>query len=641
LDIIHARKLLKETQQPLTLEQAQDIVEHGALPHFVRLLQSPNADVSSQSMKALGQIAGTSPIFRDLVLRNGALDVVLSMICKASDVLVLRDATRTLRNLCCGRPSPPFSLVSAALCNLANLLHSDDIEVLSDACWSLAGLTDGPPEFITVAIRVRMVEQLVTLLMHESSLVVTQALRVVRNITSGDDLHRQAILDSGAIPHVMDLLSHPKRAVRKHSCSIICNLTMGSSDQIAELSRHRFIPIIVPLLQAADRDIKKLAIQIVRNVATAGFADLQDFRDEACIRTLLDLLSPSECVEEVPEVLDILGSIMKASKTREADKALLIKQIEHIARDYYTQARSSEAVLVTSDALKQKSEAVRHKARAIMEHCGTSYASPKRSASRQVPKEASLGSRKATNILTPRTLHEPIDLASRIPADASVQHEVGETSAMEQTPSRKGHIGSAGIHTGMIVEPPTGSIFGSVFGGNDVAVQTSCGNIFGGAEYSPVDLSEGIFHFGSDVSAPQSNSITLSPMCSSHPASARFCEESSGNVHATDKHGEVDATRSARWQNEELSEGEDTSTCTSDDLDAHDSDLLAPQEASFSWEWPLTRVEKKTRVSELERNIQLMDKQKLMEELEDLREFRKQHEAAWRQYRRQRRNSIG
>jgi hypothetical protein len=482
-----------------------------------------------------------------------------------------------------------------------------------------------------------MVEQLVTLLMHESSLVVTQALRVVRNITSGDELHRQAILDSGALLYVTELLSHPKRAVRKHSCSIICNLTMGSSDQIAEVSRHRIIPIIVPLLQAADRDIKKLAIQIVRNVATAGFADIQDFRDEVCIRTLLDLLSPSEYVEEVPEVLDILGSIMKTSKTREADKAMLIKQIEHIARDYYTQASSSEAVLVTSDVLKQKSEAVRHRARAIMEHCGTSYASPKRSASRQVPKRSSPGSRKAASIVTPRTLREPIDLAPRIPADGSVEHELGATSAME----RKGHIGSTTIHTDMTVEPPAGSIFGSVFGGNDVAVQNSCGNIFGGAEYSPVDLSEGIFHFGSDVGAPQSNAITVSPICPSHPASARSCEESSGSVHATDKHGEADATRSARWQNEELSEGEDTSTCTSDDSDAHDSELLAPQEASFSWEWPLTRVEKKTRVSELERNMQLMDKQKLMEELEDLRAFRKQHEVALRQYRRQRRNSIG
>lgn len=104
--------------------------------------------------------------------------------------------------------------------------------------------------------------------------------------------------------------------------------------------------------------------------------------------------------------------------------------------------------------------------------------------------------------------------------------------------------------------------------------------------------------------------------------------------------GEADATQSPQGDHEESSEREDASICSSDDLDIHDPNLLAHQDASFSWEWPLTRDEKKTRVSELERNIQLTDKQKLKEELEDLRRFRTQHAVAWRQYRRCRK-SIG
>merc|ERR1719265_2317315 len=51
-----------------TADQTRVVVEHGALPIFVELLKSPNDDVREQAVWALGNIAGDSPNFRDLVL---------------------------------------------------------------------------------------------------------------------------------------------------------------------------------------------------------------------------------------------------------------------------------------------------------------------------------------------------------------------------------------------------------------------------------------------------------------------------------------------------------------------------------------------------------------------------------------------
>lgn len=91
----------------------------GTCPFLVGFLQ----------VWALGNIAGDSPVCRDLVLQQGAMGPLLQQLTDRSKLSMLRNATWTLSNFCRGKPQPSFEHVRPALPTLAQLIHSVDEEV--------------------------------------------------------------------------------------------------------------------------------------------------------------------------------------------------------------------------------------------------------------------------------------------------------------------------------------------------------------------------------------------------------------------------------------------------------------------------------------------------------------------------------
>ncbi|CAD5190752.1 unnamed protein product [Musa acuminata subsp. malaccensis] len=303
-----------------TSEHTKVVIDHGAVPIFVKLLSSPSDDVREQAVWALGNVAGDSPRCRDLVLASGALIPLLLQLNEHSKLSMLRNATWTLSNFCRGKPQPAFEQVKPALPALERLIHSNDEEVLTDACWALSYLSDGTNDKIQAVIEAGVCARLVELLMHPSPSVLIPALRTVGNIVTGDDMQTQYVIDHQALPCLLNLLTHNhKKSIKKEACWTISNITAGNKEQIQAVIAAGIIGPLVHLLQTAEFEIKKEAAWAISNATSGGAHEqIKYLVSQGCIKPLCDLLL---CPD--PRIITVcLEGLENILKVGEAEKNL-------------------------------------------------------------------------------------------------------------------------------------------------------------------------------------------------------------------------------------------------------------------------------------------------------------------------------
>nr|XP_010914512.1 importin subunit alpha-1b [Elaeis guineensis] len=296
-----------------TSDNTKVVIDHGAVPIFVKLLSSPSDDVREQAVWALGNVAGDSPRCRDLVLANGALIPLLAQLNEHAKLSMLRNATWTLSNFCRGKPQPVFEQVKPALPALERLIHSNDEEVLTDACWALSYLSDGTNDKIQAVIEAGVIPRLVELLLHPSPSVLIPALRTVGNIVTGDDVQTQYVINHQALPCLLSLLTHNhKKSIKKEACWTISNITAGNKEQIQAVIAAGIIGPLVHLLQTAEFDIKKEAAWAISNATSGGTHDQIKFLvSQGCIKPLCDLLVCPDprivtvCLEGLENILKV------------------------------------------------------------------------------------------------------------------------------------------------------------------------------------------------------------------------------------------------------------------------------------------------------------------------------------------------
>ncbi|GLJ10620.1 hypothetical protein SUGI_0131920 [Cryptomeria japonica] len=269
---------------------------------------------------------------------------LLAQLNEKTNLSMLRNATWTLSNFCRGKPQAPFEQTKPALPVLERLIHSDDGEVLTDACWALSYLSDGTNDKIQAVIEAGVCRRLVELLLHTNPMVLIRALRTVGNIVAGDDVQTQFMIENHVLACLLHLLTnHQKKSIRKEACWTVSNITAGNKEQIQAVIDANIIPPLVNLLQTAEFDIMKEAAWAISNATSGGSNEqIKYLVSQGCIKPLCDLLDckdpkmVSVCLEGLENILKVgeaekdLGNISINSFAQLIDDAEGLEKIENL-----------------------------------------------------------------------------------------------------------------------------------------------------------------------------------------------------------------------------------------------------------------------------------------------------------------------
>lgn len=328
-----------------TTNNCKAIILADTLSCISPFLMSEHEEIRDQSLWCIGNLAGDSTPYRDLILQTNILTVLLPHITASAKLSFVRLATWVMTNLCRGSPAPTFEYVKATVGKYAELIHSEDEETLIDVLWGLSYLSNACNEQIQFVSDSGILPRLMKLLNHQNPAIQSPALRILGNVVSGNDAQTQTVLELGLLPNLFSLLYSSKIAIRKETCWLISNITAGTSDQISMIQQSGLFSPIFIMAKSEPFIIKKEIAWIISNACKGGNVKVIQHLIDIGYLTALSSLLTCEDVDIIKITLDTISDMIRTSPAQciemmeESNGVEMIEELQkHLNSDIYENA---------------------------------------------------------------------------------------------------------------------------------------------------------------------------------------------------------------------------------------------------------------------------------------------------------------
>jgi len=264
------------------------LVESGAVPPLLKLLNSSSWEIREQAVWALGNVAGDGAVLRDYLLKCGAMQELIKMMYhilqEPVPVSLIRNTAWTLSNMYRGKPSPPLELVQPGMPLLKLLLNHPDDEVVVDTIWAVSYATecnaiDKPtpstqmPSVDARIDAVAMAGILPEVYKFLSAQELSKALPAVRtfgNILTGSSQYTDLVLKMNILPPFLGVLKRKNRVIRKEVLWALSNVAAGTSQHVQALIDAGVIDTAYTVIKESEFDLQKEAGWLVSNAAVCA-----------------------------------------------------------------------------------------------------------------------------------------------------------------------------------------------------------------------------------------------------------------------------------------------------------------------------------------------------------------------------------
>lgn len=213
-----------------------------------------------------------------------------------------------------------FVKVKSAVPVAARLIYSKEKDIVVDALWTLAFLSDGKDKRQKAVADTNISFQLVEFLDSSDLSILLPSLRTVGNLLSGDNETTQKVIDANVLSSLKELLNHEKIGIRKEACWCISNILAGPPEQIQEVIDCEITPQLLYMIKNDRFDVKKEAGWCIANaVSGANPRQIFYFAYIGCIQILCSLLNIKD-LNLMDMILDALERCLKFGKRIQEEK---------------------------------------------------------------------------------------------------------------------------------------------------------------------------------------------------------------------------------------------------------------------------------------------------------------------------------